>query len=181
MKYLCRGPFCYLSSPKIQPGFYISSLAALCLGSVRSQWWQVVFQQRPCWEDRTARLFPRLQGPTCPAFPSGVCSSLHSCPLTSHPQKLHSFLLSCYLQDTTPGSQLYSPQPTAHTLQGPGPAVGTADLENSRVLTTTKTHQWLLYTSVPLLAPSGGMGTRQWVLRPTRCMGASLAKAAAAC
>ena len=62
-------------------------------------------------------------------------------------------------------SALFSPV-TPHILRGPGFAVGRAELENSQFLTTNKKCQWLLYISAPLLASSGGVGTREWVLRP---------------
>lgn len=58
MRCLCRGPFCHLPPPHsyIQPGFFISSLAALCLESAWPQQWQVVTQLRPCQKNATARL-----------------------------------------------------------------------------------------------------------------------------
>lgn len=112
----------------------------------------------------TASVLPHLQGPTRHAFPSGVHSSFtpsHIPPIDTPlfppsllPPGHHSLL-----------SVLFSPA-TPHILQGPGLAVGTAELENRQFLTTNKKCQWLLYTSAPLLAPSGGVGTMEWVLRP---------------
>lgn len=52
------------------------------------------------------RCLPHLQGHTCPVLPSGVCSSLYPRPVIFHLQK-PSFLLLCYLQDTT--LSLFSP------------------------------------------------------------------------
>lgn len=68
------------------------------------------------------RCLPHLQGHTCPVLPSGVCSSLYPRPVIFHLQK-PSFLLLCYLQDTT--LSLFSPV-TPDILWGPGLAVGTA-------------------------------------------------------
>lgn len=64
----------------------------------------------------TERCLPHLQGPTCSVLPSGVLSSLHPCPTRSHLWK-PSFLLLCYLQDTTHCSHLILPSDTSRPLR----------------------------------------------------------------
>lgn len=175
VKCLCKGPFCHLPSPHgyIQPGFNISSLTALCLGSVWSQQQQVVFQLRPCQKDRTARFLPCLQGPTCPAFPSGVHSSF----MPSHIPPIETSLFPpCYLQDATRCSQLYSPQSHLTSSEDQALLLAQQSLRTGSFSPPTKNAIGSSTPALPFLLPAGewgpGRGCRDhkhWCISGQRC------------